>query len=161
MSYASTVSGNMDAKRRARLVEAAIDQLEPLSELVQKATGRFRSPLLKESERLRRQLIRKLRSSDYPPHDLERVVNDIVQFHEACRKFLQIVEEVLKTRSDPGLMSLTLGKVLARLRESGVISWKARLARMSKSLPRFRKFLSGKAAIRRKGNRSHASRRHR
>ena len=151
----------MDAKRRARLEEAAIDQLEPLSELLQKATGRFRWPLLKESERLGRRLTRKLRSFDYPAHDLERVVNDIVQFHEACRKFLQIVEEVLGTRSDPRLMSLTLGKILVRLRESGVISWKARLARMSKSLPRFRRFLSGKAAIRRKRDRKHASRRHR
>jgi hypothetical protein len=134
----------VEAKRRRRLQESAIDQLERLLELAQKATGKLTLPLLKDSEKLRKRLRSNFKVFGYPADDLERVIHDIVEFHEACRKFLEIVENALDTRlhSDPGLVSLRLGNAVARLGD-----WETCLSRMSMSLVRFRNFLSGKAAI--------------
>jgi len=129
------------SKRERRLMEKAADQLERTLELAEKLAGGPFPPFLEETENLKRRLSQQLSAYGYSEASLQNLIFDLAEFHESCRRFVHLVEQLLEPQyaTSAGLGPI-LGNISARIDE-----WRRQLGRLARTVPRFREFLSGKA----------------
>jgi len=136
-------------KRERRLMEKAVDQLDHVLELTQKLAGEPLPPFLAETEKLKGRLRSRLSRYGYPDDKLDQVIFDIVEYHEACRKYILLVNEILAAGSEQAsVLNSTLGSIMGRFDD-----WKRRLNALTRSLPRFRRLVSDSGGEQSRSNR--------